>query len=201
MSANIVMLNGAHWKLQRKAANPAFHRSMPINLFGKLAQELFKTMDSDHQVYNVSDLMERWTLDAIGKAGFGFDFNAIQDKDNEWVHRYSRLNDAMRDPLFFMFPTLDTKLRWLFPERQNIHKEMDIFSDMLDKVIEHKKQMIESGVKNAVLEENERDLLDLMIESEKESDGEVMSAEELKVIYRKKLKKNQQILIILLCIE
>nr|BDB32861.1 cytochrome P450 monooxygenase [Thamnidium elegans] len=180
MSANIVMLNGAHWKLQRRAANPAFHRSMPIKLFGKLAQELFKTMDSDNQVYNVSDLMERWTLDAIGKAGFGFDFNAIQDKDNEWVHRYSRISVAMRDPLFFMFPTLDTKLRWLFPERQNIHKEMDIFSNMLDKVIAHKKQMIENGVKNAVLEENERDLLDLMIESEKESGGEVMSAEELK---------------------
>lgn len=65
------MINRAHWKAQKKVINPAFRRSMPVKLFGQLTQEMFKSMESKGEVYNVSDLMERWTLDAIGIAGFG----------------------------------------------------------------------------------------------------------------------------------
>lgn len=68
---NIAVLSGSRWKAQRKVANPAFHRSMPVQLFGRLTQEMFKVMETMDDTVNVSDLMERWTLDAIGKAGFG----------------------------------------------------------------------------------------------------------------------------------
>lgn len=68
---NLVFLNGDHWKNQRLIANPAFHRAQPIQLFGKLTQDLFTKMDTMAETVDVPDLMERWTLDAIGKAGFG----------------------------------------------------------------------------------------------------------------------------------
>lgn len=177
---NIVMLSGHSWKSQRKVANPAFRRSVPIKLFGNLAQELFKSMETMDESVNFSDLMERWTLEVIGKAGFGFEFNAIHDRDSEWVTRYNKLSDALRDPLFFLFPALDTKFRWLFPQRQKIHQEMKLFSNMLSKIIQHKKEMIKNGVKNDALEDNERDLLSLMIESGEE-DNEALSDEELMV--------------------
>lgn len=51
--------------------NPAFHRSQPVKLFGKLTQDMFKAMETMDTTVNVSDLMERWTLEAIGRAGFG----------------------------------------------------------------------------------------------------------------------------------
>jgi cholesterol 24(S)-hydroxylase len=66
-----VNLNGEHWRDQRKIANPAFHRSMPVEMFGKLTQKMFGVMDTMEKTVDVVDLMERWTLDAIGKAGFG----------------------------------------------------------------------------------------------------------------------------------
>ena len=68
---NLVFLNGAYWKNQRTIANPAFHRAQPIQLFGKLTQDLFSKMDKMAETVDVTDLMERWTLEAIGKAGFG----------------------------------------------------------------------------------------------------------------------------------
>jgi hypothetical protein len=40
-------------------------------MFGKLTQDLFVEMDKMGERIEISDLMERWTLDAIGKAGFG----------------------------------------------------------------------------------------------------------------------------------
>lgn len=68
---NLVFINGARWKSQRMLANPAFRRSMPVKLFGNLALELFKSMDTMDGNIEITDLMERFTLDAIGNAGFG----------------------------------------------------------------------------------------------------------------------------------
>ncbi|KAI9345051.1 cytochrome P450 [Pilaira anomala] len=176
---NIALLNGEHWKSQRKIANPAFRRSVPVELFGHLTQELFKTMETMDEVVNVSDLMERWTLEAIGRAGFGFKFNAISDRNNEWVKTYNYVNDGIRDPIYFLFSSLDTTFLRFFPKRQMLHKEWDKFSVMLDNFIKHKKEMVKQGVKNDDLKESEKDLLTLFIESGEENNG-ILSDEELK---------------------
>jgi cytochrome P450 len=69
---NIVLLGGNRWKKQRMVANPAFHRAMPIQLFGHLTQELFTVLDKqESSVVNASEFLQHWTLDAIGEAGFG----------------------------------------------------------------------------------------------------------------------------------
>lgn len=95
----------------------------------------------------------------------GFDFNAIRDKDNEWVNTYNSINVGVRDPFFSIFPTFDQELLWLFPKRKAIHKEMDRFLGMLDQVIQNKRTLLAKGqVQNDALEENEKDLLTLMIE-------------------------------------
>lgn len=173
---NLAMLNGAHWKAQRVTANPAFRRSMPVKLFGRLTIDLFNAID-DTQVVDVKDLMERWTLDAIGNAGFGFDFKAISQKDNDWVNTYHTIIGGIWDPKFFLFPSLDTRLLWLFPKRQVLHKELNRFLIMLDKVILAKKT---TQQENEYLDENEKDLLSLLMESEAKGDG-TMSDIELKV--------------------
>lgn len=68
---NVIIISGDHWKSQRKVINPAFRRSMPVKLFGQLTQELFETIQVLGGTVDVSDLMMRCTLDAIGRAGFG----------------------------------------------------------------------------------------------------------------------------------
>ena len=109
----------------------------------------------------------------------GFDFNAISDRNNKWVEIYDSINHGMRDPMFFIFPFLESKLLWLFPKRRALHKQMDEFLGMLDVVIKNKREALANGDKsNQNLEENERDLLSLMIECEEE--GESMDNEALK---------------------
>lgn len=83
------MANGHEWKSQRKIANPAFHRSMPVKLFGKLTQDMFKMMETMGETVDISDLLHRWTLDAIGKAGFGKRKKNYNDYDNNQLfHRF-----------------------------------------------------------------------------------------------------------------
>lgn len=69
---NIVFANGHIWKNQRKSMNPAFHRAMPVELFGDLSVKFFKRID-EHQGEPVSviGLMERLTLDALARGLFG----------------------------------------------------------------------------------------------------------------------------------
>lgn len=68
---NVLTLNNKKWRSQRMISNPAFRRSMPVKMFGNLTQQLFEVMETMDDTVDAADLMERWTLDAIGKAGFG----------------------------------------------------------------------------------------------------------------------------------
>ncbi|KAI8879153.1 cytochrome P450 [Backusella circina FSU 941] len=175
---NIALLNGEHWKTQRKIANPAFHRSMPVHMFGKLTQDLFGEMEKMETTVEVTDLMERWTLEAIGKAGFDFDFNAIKDRDNDWVRIYNNIKNGIADPLFFMFPILEANFLFMFPKRKQLHKDLEQFLGMMRSIIEDKRRKIESGEnQNENLEENEKDLLTLMLESEMKGEGKMTNEE------------------------
>ncbi|ORY96311.1 cytochrome P450 [Syncephalastrum racemosum] len=178
---NILITNGAEWKKHRKIANPAFHRSMPVELFGQLTHKLFKAMDSpdvDYEAVDFHDLMTRWTLSAIGSAGFGFDFKALEDKDNEWVQTYDRISTAMKDFKYLLFPFFDRNFLWLNRSRRAIHEDLTRFLTLIDGVIENKRRVLEEQEANDT-KESERDLLTLMIESEKAGEG-ALTNEELK---------------------
>ncbi|GAA5814312.1 hypothetical protein MFLAVUS_007806 [Mucor flavus] len=178
---NIGTTTGPEWIAQRKVVNPAFRRSMPVKLFGNITQQLFETMDTMDQTVNVSDMMIRCTLEAIGKAGFGFDFDAVRNNsNNKWTSMYYSLGDAFCDYKYFIFPSLDQKLLWLFPKRRELHRKLDTFMGMLDEVVQNKRKLMKQGQNtNQDLEENERDLLTLMLESEEKGEG-ALSNEELK---------------------
>lgn len=75
---------------------------------------------------------------------------------------------------------LDQKLLWLLHGRKGIHEELDIFLEMIDEVIQEKRTQIKNKVQNKKMEDNERDLLDLMLQSSEDGNG-VLTDEELKV--------------------
>nr|BDB32844.1 cytochrome P450 monooxygenase [Thamnidium elegans] len=174
---NVIIISGDHWKSQRKVINPAFRRSMPVKLFGQLTQELFLTIEKLGSTVDVSDLMMRCTLDAIGRAGFGFDFSAIRDSNSHWTTLYNELTEGFRDYKFFIFPVLDQSLLWLFPKRKILHQKLDIFMDKLDQVIQSKRNQLSEGHTSNIDLEHERDLLTLMIESEQRGDGALTDLE------------------------
>ncbi|KAF7723462.1 cytochrome P450-dit2 [Apophysomyces ossiformis] len=152
---------------------------MPVKVFGGLTQQLFKTLEKEGTSnVDICNLMERFTLDAIGQAGFDFDFRALSDNHNSpWVRTYNDIKTGLRDPLFFFFPVLDQYFLWLFPNRRQIHRQVDKFNNMTDSVIHHKREILESQRANNI-EDHEKDLLTLMLETE--IDGEKMTNEELK---------------------
>ncbi|KAG0165321.1 cytochrome P450-dit2 [Apophysomyces sp. BC1034] len=175
---NLVFLNGPEWRKQRRIATPAFRRSLPVQLFGNLTQTMFKTMETMDSTINVTKMMERWTLDAIGKAAFGFDFHAIEDDNGEWVVTYNNIMNGHVDPWFVFFPQLEQKFLWMFPKRQKIHEDLTRFLHLMDNLIENKRKEIKEKKANFDIEDNEKDLLQLLIEGEEEEG--ILTNEELK---------------------
>lgn len=177
---NVAFLTGDRWKAQRKIANPAFNRSMPVQLFGRLAQKLIHVMDqSISQPIEILHFVERYTLDSIAIAGLDFDFDSISNADSEWMQRYFRISQAIDDLPFLIFTFLDNKLfSSLVPRRRRAHQDVDAFLSMIDGVIERKRALLKDSDSSDV-PQNEKDLLTLLIEAESDENG-YMTNEELR---------------------
>ncbi|CDS05134.1 hypothetical protein LRAMOSA07663 [Lichtheimia ramosa] len=178
---NILFETGEKWKEHRKIVNPAFHRSMPVALFGRLMQKLLhgELMTPTQALLNVHTITTRWTLDVIGLSSFDFDFHALDQIDNNpWVDRYHYLVAKAKNPLFFLFPILEQRYLFLFPDRQKVHNELSIFLGMMSDIISKKKQLLqEKGVNSNTIADNEKDLLALMIEAENDGEGRLSNDE------------------------
>ncbi|KAI9302773.1 cytochrome P-450 cyp509A1 [Cunninghamella echinulata] len=166
-SDNLALVSDKNeWKKHRMTVNPAFHRHMPVKLFAEYAHRVFDVIDNSNEPsMDVNMLMERFTLDIIGKAGFGFDFNSLNEKNNEWVETYHTIKDASQNPIFFFFPFLETKLLWLFPRRRYAHTLVKKFYDKLENIIENKRQYLKIQKEVSSIEDAEKDLLTLMLEN------------------------------------
>ncbi|CAO3635458.1 unnamed protein product [Cunninghamella blakesleeana] len=165
---NLVFLSDKNdWRRQRMTVSPAFKKSMPVRLFAEYTHRAFDVIDNSIEPsVDITSIMERFTLDIIGKAGFDFEFNSLKEKNNEWIDTYHSIKNGTDDPLFFLFPFLETNFLYLFPHRKQLKELVKKFYSMLGQVIEHKRQILktQNGISN--IEESEKDLLTLMLENE-----------------------------------
>ncbi|CAO3671177.1 unnamed protein product [Umbelopsis ramanniana] len=176
---NLVFANDHEWRKRRKIANPAFHRSMPVKTFATLTSRMFEHIDKTDGQVHIQKLFQRFTLDAIGLVGFGFEFNATKTPDGEWVKAYNDVAENIAEFKYLFLPILDTTFLGLFPERQKKHESLNKLNKLFDEIIEHKKSELAKGASQ--VEENEKDLLTLMIEAGKGDNGkEALTSEELR---------------------
>ncbi|GAN04773.1 cytochrome P450 [Mucor ambiguus] len=172
-------LEGAEWRRHRKIINPAFHKALPISTFGQLSQKAMKMMETlGLENLCVADVCGRMTLDAIGVAGFGFDFECVSVVDNEWIKVYDNIRENLADPFFVLFQIFDDELKWMFPHRVAAHKDLDKLLGSIDKVVmERKAEMASNNSKFAHIPDAEKDILTLMLEAEQQGEGKLSDLE------------------------
>lgn len=72
----------------------------------------------------------------------GFDFNALGDKDNKWVHYYDSVKNGMSNPFFILFPAFDTAYVHCFKKRKEVHDNLTKFLQNLDHIIDEKRKLV-----------------------------------------------------------
>ncbi|KAI8142124.1 cytochrome P450 [Fennellomyces sp. T-0311] len=181
---NVLFSTGDQWKKQRQIVNPAFTRSAPIKTFGRISQQMVDIIEEDmtHGLVDVADISHRWALDCLGATSFGFNFRALEDRDNAWVSRYNYVLKIGLQPHFVVFPFLERSyFRFLFPDLQKAHDELTVFLDMMKSVSQNKREALKNGVRWSSVyddeDEQEKDLLTLMMETEIEGKGSLSDLE------------------------
>ncbi|KAG0182837.1 cytochrome P450-dit2 [Apophysomyces sp. BC1021] len=180
---HIGTLDGPDWKRHRKIAAPPFQKPPPVQTFGQVTLKMLDILDrSEGTPVTVNTLTERVTLDIIGLAGFGSNFESIKNDDSPLASTYNDIKGCLINPLFIFFQKLDTHYRWLFPKRVKAHQALEKFRGLVDELVEKRRKDI--LVKNNDADGSEKDLLSLMLEAEMEGD-EKMTNEELRDIQQR----------------
>ncbi|KAI8137565.1 cytochrome P450, partial [Fennellomyces sp. T-0311] len=179
MGPSVLFLNGAQWKAQRMVINPAFHRAMPVELLGQLTRKLFVEIDNKlKSTVDFHNFMIRWTLDALGLAGFGFDFDSVKNPSSIWVTRYGSIMKGVFNPFFLLFPSLDgPNWRSWFPRRKTIHDVLTVFLGNMQSIITAKREELAENKLSGPKKQVEKDLLALLLEASAEGHGTITDEE------------------------
>jgi len=169
---NVVHSNGTDWQRYRKICNPAF-KSLPMHFFIETGDKLMDMLEKiDNKPIEVRDLMHRFTLDVLGKAAFGMDFNNLGDPNNIYVTAYNKVQEDIQNPYFIYFPILNY-IPFLNKQRFKRVEELD---NKFDKIIEQKREDLVNGN----TESNRKDLLDLMLKACEDPENQNLTNTELR---------------------
>ncbi|KAG0288165.1 hypothetical protein BGZ96_008034 [Linnemannia gamsii] len=107
----VLLAEGAIHRKQRKMLNPAFsHKHIkemvptmaaPAETLGKIWEDRVDASECNSVEFDIVHDLKSCTLDIIGQAGFGYDFQALTTPDNELRQAYKQL-PAGQSPLIIL---------------------------------------------------------------------------------------------------
>ncbi|KAI5822538.1 cytochrome P450, partial [Schizophyllum commune Tattone D] len=146
---NVILSNGISWQRHSRVVKSALQRNLPIEDFVVLANRLFRVM-KDGGKLRWDDLAMRFTLDAVGSTTFGWDFNSIEDTSTPFVTEYSHVMDSIANPLYIVFPKLETLL-----PRKTIITKIDALIAKFTGILDEKKENRGNDMLTYMLEDPE----------------------------------------------
>ncbi|KAI8980476.1 cytochrome P450 [Pilobolus umbonatus] len=164
----VINTEGSDWRRHRQIINPFVHQTPPADLFGRLSLNAFNLIEEiGMNECLVNEICERMTLDAIGITAFDFNFEATETVGNTWITAYNGIRDEMMKVIFFVFPILDKKFSWMFPNRKKAHEDLNRLIGKIDDMIALKRSECHTKVDQP---RHQKDLLALMLEAENSTD-------------------------------
>ncbi|GBB91360.1 hypothetical protein RclHR1_01860014 [Rhizophagus clarus] len=170
---NVVISNG-DVSLEARVTYPAF-RNLPVHVFVESAMKLLEVMEEvDNEPIEVKSLMQRYTLDVLGRAAFGFDFNNLENPKNVFVTTYNELMKDLGNPLYFLLSFLN-----YFPRTKALNK-MAKLNGLFDEIVEKKCESMKSGEIDKKINNGTADLLEYMIQASSDPENPTLTSEELR---------------------
>jgi cytochrome P450 len=145
---NVVFSNGDMWKRHSASVKAAFDREIPVHRFVTLSHELFERM-GDGGLHRFSDLVQRYTLDVVGTALLGHNFQALQASEDSFVDHFNRVMSRIATPTRLIFPFLDD---W-FP-RHAVIEDVNALNARYDGLLQLKRQDLGLDLLSYLLEDS-----------------------------------------------
>ncbi|CAG8474977.1 8193_t:CDS:2 [Gigaspora rosea] len=151
----VTFSNGDRWERQRKIATPAFNRALRPEMVGECTNEFINLVNKwTDKPIDVFSLMQRITIQILGKLAFAYDMKALDNLDEQpyFLKIYTKIIRHVTNTPFVVFPFLSS-----LPLKRNIEVKSLIkeFDNFLFEMIEQRRfQMSKS--------KNEKENTDLL---------------------------------------
>lgn len=150
IGANIVMVNGEPWRRYRKLMDPAFiHIERFVDVMKEKSDVCLEELSKQEQIA-INEEMTKLTLDILGKAVYGYDFDYIRQKNSTAIESYKLLISESTRLVRLLFP-LYNKLP--LESNRKLTRAIDEMNKLIYNMIDESKKRDEKGT-----------LLDKMIE-------------------------------------
>ncbi|RIA90098.1 cytochrome P450 [Glomus cerebriforme] len=161
---------------QYYGTNIVFSNGDVIHVFVESAIKLLNVMEKvDNEPIEVKDLMHRLTLDVLGKAAFGFDFNNLGDPKNVYVTSYNEVLEELSKPIYYLISFLEH----IVPRTEAI-KKIAKLNKLYDEMVERKIKSMKTGELDEKINNKSADLLENMIHACNDPENPTLTSEELR---------------------
>lgn len=142
---SVAIVDGNEWKRQREILNPSFRLDYIKSLtatFIEYSEKLCSQLEvytGENKKFQPYNWMNKFTLDNLGKAGFGFEFHSLENGDKTSVvyEAYCKLSNSMVDPLRII-PYFE---KLPLSRNQEFEKYRAIFFDWAKQMIDKKREL------------------------------------------------------------
>ncbi|KII91550.1 hypothetical protein PLICRDRAFT_51689 [Plicaturopsis crispa FD-325 SS-3] len=200
LGAGLLIVEDDQHKLQRKIMNPAFGpaqvralteifvtkaiqlRDLWTSIIEKDAGTSEKTPEAVQQSrVDVMSGLGRMTLDVIGIAGFGYDFGALADKENELSRAFSRMFTQEGMSILGMLQLFVPILRCIPTARSRVvDSARGTMNRIGQKLLADAKARFVLSEKDGVVQaEKSRDLLSLLVRANTSNNGQALSDDDV----------------------
>eukprot|EP01103_Thecamoeba_quadrilineata_P015709 TRINITY_DN5046_c0_g1_i1.p1 TRINITY_DN5046_c0_g1~~TRINITY_DN5046_c0_g1_i1.p1 ORF type:complete len:516 (-),score=92.09 TRINITY_DN5046_c0_g1_i1:41-1588(-) len=174
MGKSVVLVEGQDWQRQRKILGPSFHADHLQKIVPTFAQLAGRLATKWEELAAKSDQVEplpwmcNMTLDALGKGGFGFDFNCLEGSYQKEYLLYDAVMQELLNPLRIikLYDRLDSRFNKSFGR-----KKEEFYAFLKGIIATRQKELQENSVTA------DPDILDLLVSSLDKEGG--LSQEEL----------------------
>ncbi|CAG8787600.1 16971_t:CDS:2, partial [Racocetra persica] len=122
----------------------------------------------DQKPIEITNLMQRFTLDVLGKVCFGFDFNNLGDPNNVYVTTYNDVQKTLMNPFNYILP-----LELIPGIRQKNLRKINKLNSLFEGIIKEKHKALAAGKFRG-------DLLEVMLKANENQDNQMLSDTELR---------------------
>eukprot|EP00029_Vermamoeba_vermiformis_P006084 TRINITY_DN2295_c0_g1_i1.p1 TRINITY_DN2295_c0_g1~~TRINITY_DN2295_c0_g1_i1.p1 ORF type:complete len:500 (-),score=122.27 TRINITY_DN2295_c0_g1_i1:29-1528(-) len=178
---------GDKWKFHRRLISPIFQSSnlqkidwIIIDKVNKLAGQWRKLASANGGQVEVNSMVEfqNMTVDAVGKAAFGYEFNALDGNNSELLRAFDLILSTIAHRIIF---NLIPYWRWFpfIPANTRLRNAQELSESTMARMIEKR---VEDYVRDKAagnLKDEGLDLMDLLLRASQENEDGKFSIEDL----------------------
>jgi cytochrome P450 len=196
----LIRQDGPEWKQQREVLNPAFthtHLKKLVDVFCrsalKVCDNFSKQIDASSNKsvgFDAMHWMTQLTLDVIGLAGFGYDFQALDERMNRYHKSYEKVVEFIVHPLRFLIPYFESMP---LPVVNEVNASAEQVEELFRMMIAQKRKALAAQTDSHSIDKNLNDILDVMLQTqhgiEDDEDDELTKTE--KTVATSKIAQNK----------